>query len=287
MARKDEDLILVVGATGQQGGAVARHLLDAGRAIRVLTRDRSKAAHLAERGAEVVEGDMTDRASLKRPLRGAGGVYGMTTPFEFGMEAEVKQGVTLADAARDAGVRHFVFSSVVSADKETGIPHFETKAEIERHIRKIGLPATILRPASFMENFLSPRTWPMIKAGKLVMPMRRDTSLQMIALNDIGVFGAAAFEDPESYIGRTISLAGDQATMPEAVRVIGKALGREIAFETLPPGKAAEVLGEDLAIMYRWFNETGTDIDIDALEERHGILMTSFEEWVETTEWPE
>lgn len=287
MARKDEDLILVIGATGQQGGAVARHLLDAGRAIRVLTRDRSKAAHLAERGAEVVEGYMTDRASLKRALRGAAGVYGMTTPFESGMEAEVEQGVTLADAALDAGVRHFVFSSVVSADKETGIPHFETKAEIERHIRKIGLPATVLRPAFFMENFLSPWMWPMIKSRKLVLPMRRDTSLQVIALEDIGVFGAAALEDPDSYIGRTISLAGDQVTMPEAVRVIGKALGREIAFETLPPGKAAEILGEDLAIMYRWFNETGTDVDIDALEERHGILMTSFEEWVETTEWPE
>src|SRR6185436_11538096 len=139
-------LILVTGATGQQGGAVARSLLRQGQKVRALTRNPAKAAALVRAGAEVVQGDLTDPASLQPALQGVDGVFAMSTPFEAGMEEEVGQGVFLADAAKAVGVRHYVYTSVASADRNTGIPHFDSKWQVERHIQRIALPATILRP---------------------------------------------------------------------------------------------------------------------------------------------
>jgi len=121
------NLILVTGATGQQGGAVARALINKGQKIRVMTRNPEKAAGLAKAGAVVVKGDLTNEADLQAALRGIDGVFAMSTPFEAGMDAEVRQGVLLADAAKQAGVAHYVYTSVGSAHRHTGIPHFESK----------------------------------------------------------------------------------------------------------------------------------------------------------------
>ena len=142
-----ERLILVCGATGKQGGAVARSLLDRGFRVRGLTRDPQKpeAQALAEQGAEVVQGDMEDRSAMDRVLEGAYGVFSVQNFWETGYDREVKQGKTVADAAKATGVEHFVYSSVGSAHRQTGIPHFESKWEIEEHVRQIGLPYTILR----------------------------------------------------------------------------------------------------------------------------------------------
>ena len=130
-------VILVSGATGQQGGAVARNLLERGFAVRALTRDPEKAAarELADLGAEVVSGDLEDRASIERVLDGVYGVFSVQKFLEAGVEGEVRQGVRLADAAKAAGVEHYVYSSVGSAHRETGIPHFESKWEVEEHVR--------------------------------------------------------------------------------------------------------------------------------------------------------
>lgn len=129
--------ILVTGATGQQGGAVARALLAKGQPVRVMTRNPEKAASLAKAGAEIVQGDLTNQAILQMALRGVHGVFAMSTPFEAGMEAEVRQGIMLADAAKEAGIAHYVYTSVGSAHRNTKIPHFESKWKVEEHIRKI------------------------------------------------------------------------------------------------------------------------------------------------------
>src|ERR687886_2667436 len=142
-----ERLILVTGATGKQGGAVARSLLDRGFRVRALTRDpqRPEAQALTEQGAEVVQGDMEDRSAIDRVLEGAYGVFSVQNFWETGYDREVRQGKTVAEAAKAAGVEHFVYSSVGSAHRQTGIPHFDSKWEVEEHIRQIGLPYTILR----------------------------------------------------------------------------------------------------------------------------------------------
>jgi uncharacterized protein YbjT (DUF2867 family) len=275
--------ILVTGATGQQGGAVARALLAKGQQVRVMTRHLEKAASLAKAGAEVVQGDLTNQAILQMALRGVYGVFAMSTPFEDGMEAEVRQGTMLADAAKQAGITHYVYTSVGSAHRNTGIPHFDSKWKVEQHIRQIGLPATILRPVWFMENFT---TFAKPSAeGVLSLPMKPSRKLAMVALKDIGEFGAAAFLRPNEFIGQAIDLAGDELTMPETAAQLTHAIGRPIRFQEFPMEQAEAAMGHDLATMFRWFNEVGYAINILALKQQFGIPLTTFAEWIKTVDW--
>jgi uncharacterized protein YbjT (DUF2867 family) len=275
--------ILVTGATGQQGGAVARALLAKGQKVRVMTRHPEKAALLAKAGAEIVQGDLTNQAILQMALRGVHGVFAMSTPFEEGMEAEVRQGVMLADAAKQAGIAHYVYTSVGSAHRNTGIPHFDSKWKVEQHIRKIGLPATILRPVWFMENFT---TFAKPSAeGVLMLPMKPARKLAMVALKDIGEFGAGAFMRPKDFLGQAIDLAGDDLTIPETAALLTKAMSRPIHFQEFPADQAEAAMGHDLATMYCWFNEVGYAIDIPGLRQQFGIPLTTFAEWMKTIDW--
>ena len=277
------NLILVTGATGQQGGAVAKALLAKGQKIRVMTRNPDKAAALAKAGAEVVKGDLTNASDLQAALRGVHGVFAMSTPFEAGMDAEVRQGIMMADAAMQAGVSHYVYTSVGSAHRNTGIPHFDSKWEVEQHIREIGLPATILRPVWFMENFT---TFAKPSAeGILSLPMKPDRKLAMVALHDIGEFGAAAFLRPADFLGQAIDLAGDELTMVETAALLTKAMGRTIQFQEFPTEQAESAMGYDLAVMFKWFNDVGYAIDVAALKQKFGIPLTSFREWMKTIDW--
>ena len=275
--------ILVTGATGQQGGAVARALLAKGQKVRVMTRHLEKAASLAQAGAEIVQGDLTNQVNLQMALRGVHGVFAMSTPFEAGMEAEVRQGIMLADAAKQAGIAHYVYTSVGSAHRKTGIPHFDSKWTVEQHIRQIGLPATILRPVWFMENFT---TFAKPSAeGVLMLPMKPARKLAMVALKDIGEFGAAAFLRPKDFLGQAIDLAGDELSMPETAALLTKAMGRPIRFQEFPMDQAEAAMGHDLATMFRWFNEVGYAIDIPALKQQFGIPLATFAEWMKTMDW--
>lgn len=276
-------LILVTGATGQQGGAVARSLLRQGQRVRILTRNPDKAAALAVAKAEVVKGDLTELASLQAAVQGVDGVFAMSTLFEAGMKAEVRQGTMIADAAQQAGVAHFVYTSVAGADRESGVPHFETKWKVEQHIRRIGIPATVLRPVAFMENFgtyFKPSA-----EGVLSLPMRPETKLQMIALQDIGEFGAAAFVRSGDFLGQTIELAGDELTMPEVTALLARTAGHPIRFQRFPDDQVQGAMGNDLALMFRWINEIGYSVNISALRQRYGITLTKFADLIATADW--
>jgi uncharacterized protein YbjT (DUF2867 family) len=275
--------ILVTGATGQQGGAVARALLAKGQQVRVMTRHPEKAASLAEAGAEVVQGDLTNQAILQLALRGVRGVFAMSTWVEEGMEAEVRQGTMLADAAKQAGITHYVYTSVGSAHRNTGIPHFDSKWKVEQHIRQIGLPATILRPVWFMENFTTVAK--PSADGVLTLPMKPARKLAMVALKDIGEFGAAAFLRPNDFLGQAIDLAGDELTMPETAAQLTHAIGRPIRFQEFPMEQAEAKIGHDLTTMFRWFNEVGFAIDLPALKENFQMPLTTFAEWIKTVDW--
>lgn len=279
------DMVLVAGATGQQGGAVARALLRQGVKVRALTRNVTKAGQLKGLGAEVALGDLTNPASLAAALRGVKKMFLVTTPFEAGMDAEVQQGVTGAEAAKAAGVEHLVYTSVGSAHKNTGIPHFETKWKVEQQIKTLGLPATILRPVFFMENFGAPWMSSWAQQGKLVFPVPPDRKLQMVALQDIGAFAAAAFTRPKEFIGQAIDLAGDGLTLPNALAIISKALGKPIQYALLPNEGLEQAVGHDFAVMFRWFNAVGYSVDIPALQKRWGIPLTKFTDVVATAPW--
>ena len=272
--------ILVTGATGQQGGAVARSLLDKGQKIRVLTRSPEKAKELASRGAEVVRGDFEDPESVKEAVKGAAGVFLVGTPFEKGPNAEIEQGKAIVLACWKFGTHHLVYSSVCAANRGTGIPHFESKAQVESFLRQTGQECTILRPVWFMENFTSPWLHPSIENGVLSTPVLPDRKLQMIALGDIGEFASEAFLRPEEFAGKEIDLAGDELTMTDIALQISCTMNRPIRYEPIPEEKAEVAVGHDFASMYRWFNREGYQVDIEELKKRWGIRLTSFSRWL-------
>lgn len=268
--------ILVTGATGQQGGAVARHLLKQPEfAIRALTRDPAKASAraLAQQGAQLIWGDLDDLSSLRHALEGAYGVFSVQSFMESGYEGEIRQGKNLADAARAAGVRHFVYSSVVSADRQTGLPHFESKWQIEQHIRQSSLPFTILRPAFFMQNWRHYMR-DQILSGTLSLPLDPQTSLQQISVEDIGAFAAMAFQHPGRWLSRTVELAGEELTMLQVASLLSRILGRNIRYVQIPWEQFRQVAGEEMTRMYRWFNDVGYHVDIPALRQLVPTLAT-------------
>jgi uncharacterized protein YbjT (DUF2867 family) len=281
----NDRLILVTGATGQQGGAAARHLLAHGWRVRGLTRSASadKARALQERGAEVVEGDLYDRASVDAALQGAYGVFSVQNFWlpEVGAEGEVRQGSLLADAAQAAGVQHFVYTSVGGAEKNTGIPHFDSKWAIEQHIQALGLPATVLRPVFFMDNLNWSRA-SILQGTYNSTGIRPDRTMQMIAADDIGGLAALAFEQPGEYLGRSLEIAGDELTDAQTAETLARVIGRPV--QVAPPQQWGNRNTEEGQKMVRWFNEVGYQADIPALRQAYPPLRT-FEQFLRDNGW--
>lgn len=270
--------ILITGATGNQGGATLHNLLGKGFTLRALTRkpEGDKARALANNGVEVVQGDLNDAESLKQALAGAWGVYAVQNTWEAGVEGEEEQGKRIAELAKAAGVEHYVYASVGSADRKTGIPHFDNKSRVEDTVRSLGFASSvILRPVFFMENLLSP--W-FLNGDKLVSTLKPETTLQMIAVEDIGTFGALAFTRAAELNGREIDLAGDAVTLPQAAATIGHELGRPLEYLQIPIGEVRKN-SEDFALMLEWFDSTGYDADIAGLEREFGLKMLNLEAW--------
>lgn len=263
--------ILVTGATGQQGGATARHLLADGWHVRALVRDPRGAAatRLARAGADLVTGDLDDRDSIDAAVRGAYGVFSVQPAFIAPgyAENELRRGLNVVDAAVAAGVRHLVYASVASADRATGVPHWETKWEIEQHIRAHGVPATVLRPVTFMENFADP-TYGVRGEASLVRTFPADVTVQLIALDDIGAFAALTFAAPDRFLGRALELAGDELTPHQIASAISGATGHEVALPAPAHGGPAETTS-----FFDW------QADIPALRTLHPGLL-DFGTWL-------
>ena len=276
-----QGLVLVTGVTGHQGGAVANELLAKGVRVRGMTRkpESDAAKALAARGAEIVKGDFDDEASLKQALAGAWGAFSVQNTWEAGVQREEEQGKQFAKLAREAGIKHFVYTSVASAHRGTGIPHFENKWRIEDTVRGLGFPSYfILRPVFFMENLSGPWFLPGIQEGKLAIGMNPDTVLQMIAVKDIGKYGAWAFENHEQLNGRELDIAGDQLTGPQAAEVLARVTKHPVEFVQVPIEQVRSA-SDDFATMLEWFDSVGYDVDIAALSRESGIRPTTFEEW--------
>jgi uncharacterized protein YbjT (DUF2867 family) len=274
----NDQTILITGVTGQQGGAVAQALQGAGFHLRGLTRkpDSDRAVALVRRGVEIVKGDLDDEATLRLALAGVWGVLAVQTAGEAGVETEEAQGKRLATLAREACVEHYVYTSVGSADKRTGIPHFDNKWRIEETVRDLRFPShVILRPVFFMENLLAPFS---LQGSTLAWALEPGTKLQMIAVDDIGWFGARAFIDSAALNRREIDLAGDVRTMPEAAEILTDALGRAIAFAQTPIEQVRQYSNET-AVMLEWFERVGYNADIAGLEREFGRALTKLPHW--------
>ncbi len=280
MAKKNGKTILVTGATGKQGGAALRRLRDRGFAVRAFTRDPNKpeARSLVGQGTEVVRGDLNDPASITRALDGADGVFSVQDAIQ-GPEAEIQQGIALADAAKKSRIRQFVYSSVGAADQKTGIPFFDSKARIEDHIRGTGMAYTIFRPVFFMENLFAMRG--AVDQGALALPLSPETRLQMIAVDDIGAFVAMTFEKPGHWQGRDFDLAGDELSMNQLAQAFTRISGHEVSYRRIPWEEFEKQAGPSMATMWRWFENVGYHVDISAVRQEYPNL-TSFERWIQS-----
>lgn len=244
----------VIGATGQQGGAVVDALLDRGAAVRAIVRDPTLAASvaLAARGVELSVADQDDPSTLSDPLQGVAGLFLMTTygPESGGTEGEVRRGRRMAEAAAAAGVPQVVYSSVGGADRESGVPHFESKRRVEERLLEL-VPTAIVRPAFFMENLARSLGGDRID---IKLPLARDVPLQMVAVRDIGIVSAAALLDPSVLPGGALEIAGDELTGDGIAAAAQDALGKPSSYETLPLSVFAD--DPDRTAMFRWFVDT-------------------------------
>ena len=288
MASSGETL-LITGATGRQGGAVLRHLLkQGGWKLRALVHrtDPRGIDGLTQQGVEVVQGDLEDVSSLEVAVRGAYGVYSVQNFWAVGARREVQQGRNLAAVAKKAGVQHFVYSSVGGAERKTGIPHWESKWEIENYIRQLKLPATVLRPVSFMETYHILEVEVGILKGKLADAVRGDKPYQTIATDDIGAFAALAFARPKDFVGLELEIAGSELTNPETAKVFSRVMGKPVKFRKLPLPIVRVFLGREFYLMFRWFNEAGYKADITELKRRYPeVHLHSLEEWLREDGW--
>jgi len=275
--------VLVTGATGQQGGALARVLLDKGHQVRAFVRrpNSPEAKELERLGTRLAEGNLEEASTIEDAAKGMDAVFIVATPFEAGMEAETRHGIAAAEAAKAAGVGHLVYSSVANADKDTGIPHFESKRKVEEHIEGLGVPYTIVAPVYFMDNLLAPWTLPQLKEGRLPMALPSSRPLQQIALSDIAAFTGVVLENREEFVGRRLDIASDELAGEEVAEVLTRVTGREIHYVELPLEQVRQAMGEDGARMFEWFDQVGYSADIEALRRDHQeVGWHTFEDWI-------
>ncbi|QKG24564.1 NmrA/HSCARG family protein [Actinomadura verrucosospora] len=269
--------ILVLGATGGQGGAVVTGLLERGVRVRALARDPlgSAARRLARRGVQVMRGALDDASSLVVAMTGTAGVFALTTPFGNGVDAEIHQGRAILTAAGKALVPHLVFSSVACSGQRTGVPHFESKAWVEFELPACGVPYTVLGPTSFFENLLAGRD--RIRGGILDLPLPADRPLQQLARSDLGAFAAEVLLRPDAYAGQRIELAGDVVTPAKMAATLTRILGRPVRHERTPLEAIAD---PDMRAMWRFLDDPGYQVDALALHLAHPeIPWTSFTGW--------
>lgn len=256
--------ILVVGATGKQGGATVDALRGNDFAVRALVRGgtgHNAAGRLRAGGVQVVPGDLDDADSLERAMRGVHGVFSVINFRDGGVATEEERGKRVADAAQTAGVEHFVYSSVGGAERNSGVPHFESKWRVEQHIRRIGLPHTVLRPTTFMTN-LNEMSGPMrfIALSMSRSAMNDATPLQMIAIRDIGRWAAHVFTKPDTYLGSAVEIAGDAVTFDQMIRAYQRVYGRQPRHMPLPVSWMLR--GAD-GRMFTWISTQGYRADLE------------------------
>jgi uncharacterized protein YbjT (DUF2867 family) len=281
----DQTKILVTGATGQQGGTLARLLLQKKHKVYALTRNtQSPAAQdLRNKGAKIVKGDLDDSDSLKQVVNGIDSIFLMGTPFEDGTEAETRRGKLMADIAKENSIEHLVYSSVANADKNTGIPHFESKYKIELHIKNLGIPFTIIGPTFFMENMLGLG----LQQGQLALPLSPSSILQQSALENIAEFSALVLEHRKPFLGKRIDIASDEVTGERATKILSNELGYRIKYVQIPLEQVRQA-NEDMARMYEWYERVGTGINISSLHQEYPeVNWHTFEDWAKSQNWDE
>jgi uncharacterized protein YbjT (DUF2867 family) len=273
----DQRLIVVCGATGRQGGAVARSLLDQGWRVGALTRkpEQPKAQELAALGAEIVTGDMEDPDSLRRAFEGVYGVFSVQNGLASGFDREVAQGRNVADMAKQAGVSHLVYGSAGTGQAGTGIQSWESKLEVEEHMRRLDLPFTSLRPEAFMELMTDRSFYPAVGTWRIWPRLSGDDlPIAWLAVEDVGHVAAAVFADPATHIGKSHVLTGDVRSLAECRSLYREVMGKDPATFPLPTWLFDRFTRHDVTDMWRWLRTGEVVLDTTPTLSLHPGALT-------------
>ncbi|NWU43407.1 NMRL1 protein, partial [Hylia prasina] len=284
-------LIVVFGATGAQGGSVARALLDEGTfKVRAVTRrpGKKEAKELRRRGAEVVKADQDDEASLERALAGAYGAFIVTDFWEHcSKEKEIEQGQRLADLSKRLGLRHVVFSGLENVHQLTGgrleVLHFDGKGMVGEYFQKIGVPTTIIRLPFYFENFLSifkPDKAPQGDTFVLKLPMG-DTPMDGMAVEDLGPIVLSLLKSPGEYLGQVIGLSTSKLTEAEYAAILSQKTGKTVTASKISPEEYEKQDfpgAKEVAAMFRFY-ALKPDRNV-ALTMRLNPRARTFQQWV-------
>jgi uncharacterized protein YbjT (DUF2867 family) len=279
---KTSKTIFVTGATGNQGGAVTRCLVDRGFRVKALTRNpvSLRAQQLRSLGVEVIHGNLNEPGTYKDHLQNIDGLFAVHA-FITGVEKELKQSHQLIDQAKLHNIPHVVYSSVSGADLQTGVPHWDSKFKIENYLKASGLTFTIIRPSSLFENFLIPEVHKRLIKGKLVYPVNGAVVQQMVAAADIGKISALAFSDVEKYKNATITVATEEVNLVQVAALFSDVLGRQIKYQKLPMIITRLFMGKDLYKMFNWLNQNNCLFvkDVNGFRKEHPDLL-SLRDWI-------
>lgn len=257
-------VVAVTGATGRQGGAVARHLLTARWRVRAVTRrpQGPAARALAALGAEVVRADMMDKAELAHAFRGVHGVYSVQNFMPGGTDAEIVQGKNVADAAKATGVQHIVYGSAGTGATDTGIPSWDSKLAVQAYLQALDLPVTVLRPMAFMELMTDKGFYPPVSTWSLLPKlMGPDRPLGWISVDDLGAIAARAFAAPDRFVGADLSVVADVQSIAQCRMLWSEVYGRRPRSVPMPVWMFERFVGSDLVKMWRWLRTAQFDID--------------------------
>jgi uncharacterized protein YbjT (DUF2867 family) len=281
MTRESGATIVVTGSTGRQGGAVTRSLLKHGWRVRAVTRNprSQKAQALAGLGAEVVQADLEDRLSLEAAFRDAYGVYSVQNPMLSNLETEIKQGKMVADAAKAARIQHLVYGSA-GFGAPTGIGSWDSKLQIEAHMKALELPRTILRPVAFMELMTDKDFYPAVSTWHL-MPklMGAARPVGWLSTDDLGVIAATIFGSPEQFTGQDISLVSDVKSIDDCRELYREIMGKYPARFPMPVWMFKRFVGTDLITMWEWLRTAKIDFDTGPTLALHPDAL-SVEKWL-------
>ena len=279
----NENVVLVTGGTGSQGGATVTHLLAAKKVrVRVLTRnlESPNARSLAARGVELVKGDFDDEASLRTALAGVSAAFSVQQWTEKGgTAAEELRGKRFADAIKASGSPHLVYSSAEGVERKSGLHHYESKWAIEQHILDLKLPATILRPVGFMDAFGAPAMQRGMFLGMFRANLGLSQRVQFVATSVIGWFAARALEEPERYAGRVIPLAGDELSVGDIIKTFKTVTGHKAWVAPIPTFLAKKMMPKEFLDMFTWIRENGFKANIAQVRQEYPQLLT-FAGWV-------
>jgi uncharacterized protein YbjT (DUF2867 family) len=281
MATDTRRVIVVTGATGRQGGAVTRALLATGWGVRALTRNpgSQKAQTLSMLGAKVIQGDMNDRGSLQSAFQGAYGVYSVQNPMLSDLETEVRQGKLVADVAKEANIQHLVYGSA-GIGKPVGIGSWDSKLQVEAHMKALALPLTILRPVAFMELMTDKGYYPPVSTWHL-MPklMGESRPVGWISVDDLGIIAAKSFAAPEQFVGQEIKLSSDVKSIAECRAIYRSVMGKNPPRFPMPVWMFKRFVGTDLITMWQWLRTEVIDLSTAPTQAIHPETL-SVEAWL-------